>query len=92
MIKSNDDIIASLLTLNNPKDKKWDLAIESSDVITTNTIGLIERLKSNYIAQELNLTNKHKNAINKLKAWVSGLIAIYLFMIIFGTRWIIKIL
>jgi len=90
MIQSNDKIIASLLTLNNPKDKKWHLAIESSDAITTDTIGLIEKLEKNYIAQEFKFTNKHKNAIHKLQAWVSALIAIYLLMIIFGTRWISK--
>jgi len=90
LIKQNDKTISSLVTLENQPDQKWHLAIEKSDSITSSTIIMIEKLEQDYIQQELKFSNKHKVAINKLKAWVSGLIGIYLLMIIFGTRWISK--
>jgi len=90
LIKQNDKTISSLVTLENQPDQKWHIAIEKSDSITSSTIIMIEKLEQDYIQQELQFSNKHKIAINKLKAWVSGLIGIYLLMIIFGTRWISK--
>lgn len=90
LIKDNDKTITSLVTLNNQPDKNWLLAIENSDNLTSNIIVLIEELKRIYMMQESEFSDAHQMAVKKLKAWVSGLIGLYLFMIIFGTRWISK--
>jgi len=89
-IQNNDKIISSLLTMSNQPNKNWNLAIKNSDTITSSIILELEKLEKHYKSEEVKFTNEYQNAIQILKVWVSSLIGIYIFMIIFGTRWISK--